>query len=86
MTNGYDNSQGTPEIDRFPAGCVRKILRVSHRTLTRWDENGFLIAMRTPRGHRYYTRTQIEVFMRATYVVKRRDGFLEYRPLEEGEE
>jgi hypothetical protein len=85
--NAYDASKGTPEIDRFSAGCVRKILRVSHRTLTRWDKNGFLRALRTARGNRFYTRDQIEAFMRSTYVVKRKDSFLEYRPLgETGEE
>lgn len=81
----HDDSIGTPEIDRFSAGCVRKILRVSHRTLTRWDTSGFLRALRTKKGNRFYTRDQIEAFMRSTYVVKRKDGFLEYRPQEGGE-
>lgn len=83
--NEHDDSKGTPEIDRFSAGCVRKILRVSHRTLTRWDTNGFLKALRTKKGNRFYTRDQVEAFMRATYVVQRKDSFLEYRPLEGGE-
>lgn len=68
------------EIDKFPTGCASKMLRVSTKTLERWDKSGYLKACRTPGNARYYTRAQLEEFIRSTYVVKRRDGFFEYRP------
>jgi hypothetical protein len=73
---------GTPEIDQFSTGCLRKILKVSHKTLVRWDQSGALPARRTESGARVYTRQQIEAFMLNHYTVVRKDGFIEYRPLE----
>jgi hypothetical protein len=72
----------TPEIDLFSTGCLRKMLKVSHKTLVRWDKNNTLPANRTKSGARVYTRQQIEAFMLSTYAVVRKDGFIEYRPLE----
>lgn len=74
------NFKEVPPIDRFSAGCTSKILRVSHKTLVRWDKSRFFVAQRSPSGARIYTRQQIENFMLSTYVIKRKDGFLEYRP------
>ncbi len=43
---------------------VSKILRVSKETLRRWDNNGYLIAIRVnKRGDRRYTKKQILEFL-----------------------
>lgn len=59
------SNEALKPIDKFSVGEVSKVLRVSVRTLHRWDANGKLKAYRNKRTqHRYYTRQQIEAFTR----------------------
>lgn len=49
-------------------GETAKLLGVSIDTLRRWDKARRLQSIRTgPRGHRYYSQTDIELFMRNEY-------------------
>ena len=40
-----------------------ELLNVSTRTLRRWDNDGKLIAYRTPTGDRFYTEEQYKIYM-----------------------
>jgi len=54
-------------IDKFSVGEASKVLRVSIRTLHRWDASGKLVARRNKESnHRYYTREQLEKFLKET--------------------
>lgn len=39
---------------------VCKLLKISYRTLIRWDKSGKLMAYRTETDRRYYTKEQID--------------------------
>lgn len=55
------------KIDEFSVGEAAKVLRVSVKTLRRWDASGRLKAQRRENSnHRYYTRTQLERFIQRT--------------------
>ena len=60
----------TSEIDKFSVGQAAKVLGVSVKTLHRWDQNGRLVAHRRKSKHRYYTRLQLEEFMKNVRSIK----------------
>ena len=39
------------------------LIGVSVRTLHRWDNNGKLVAKRTPSNHRYYTEVDLNNYL-----------------------
>jgi hypothetical protein len=43
-------------------GKAADILGVSIDTLRRWDNDGSFLAIKSPNGHRYYSRIQIELY------------------------
>lgn len=36
------------------------LIGVAVRTLKRWDDQGYLVSVRTPTGHRFYRRADVE--------------------------
>jgi len=52
------------KVDTLAIGEAAKFLRVSVKTLQRWDEKEKLIAKRTKSDRRYYTRMQLADFVR----------------------
>ena len=50
--------------DEFSTGQAAKALRVSTRTIQRWDNSGFFVAKRTKTNRRYYLREQLAEFVR----------------------
>ncbi|MEP7166771.1 MAG: MerR family DNA-binding transcriptional regulator [Candidatus Woesebacteria bacterium] len=58
-----------------------RILKVSEKTLRRWEEKNVLVPIRTPGGHRRYTLLQIQEFkkqrkLKAHPVIETSDAFL----------
>jgi predicted site-specific integrase-resolvase len=53
----------TSKVDQLSVGVAAAFLRVSVRTLQRWDKDGALIAKRTDKNRRYYTREQLTEFV-----------------------
>jgi putative resolvase len=53
-------------IDVYKPKDVAKIFGVSTMTLRRWEESGKLIAKRSSTNRRYYTRDQLDAFLRLT--------------------
>ena len=60
----------TEEKDKFSVGQAAKVLDVSVRTMHRWDKSGRLTARRTESKHRYYTRLQLQDFLRNVNKIK----------------
>jgi hypothetical protein len=46
----------------IPIGKAAELLGVSVDTLRRWDNDGSFLATKSPSGHRYYSKTQIELY------------------------
>lgn len=44
-------------------GEVARILRVSPKTVTRWANQGRLVAVRTPGGHARFRRSEIDALL-----------------------
>lgn len=63
--------QKVADIDKFSVGEASKVLRVTVRTLHRWDKSGKLKAhRRIGSNHRYYTRNQLWDFMNEAGKIK----------------
>lgn len=64
--------EDVPSVDKLSIGKVAAMLRVSVKTLQRWDDNGKLKALRNAKNRRYYLRNDIIEFIRSndklTYV------------------
>jgi excisionase family DNA binding protein len=60
----------TEKVDIFSVGQAAKVLRVSVRTLHRWDKNGRLKACRDENNARYYTRNQLYELLEKANKVK----------------
>jgi DNA-binding transcriptional MerR regulator len=57
-------------LDIFSIGQAARVLRVSEKTLRRWDKNGRLVAGRDKNGARVYTREQLYRFLENVEKVK----------------
>lgn len=49
-----------PVSDLLTPGEVAELLRVDPKTVTRWSRSGVLDSIRTPGGHRRYSKLQID--------------------------
>lgn len=52
-------------------GEMAKRLGISIKTLYRWEEQGLLVANRTPKNRRYYTEAQYNQYVETTTVIDR---------------
>lgn len=50
-------------MKKYKISQFAELLNVSTRTLRRWDNDGKLIAYRTPTGDRFYTEEQYKIYM-----------------------
>lgn len=60
----------TTDKDHFSIGSAAKLLRVHPKTLQRWDASGRLKAFRSDSNRRYYTREQLELFLKNVGRIK----------------
>jgi excisionase family DNA binding protein len=60
------NLKVTPTI--FSIQEAAELLKISAKTLRRWEEKGILVPQRSEGGHRRYTKTQLEKFLKAKKV------------------
>lgn len=60
LFEGWDFSPG----QLVTPGEVARMSRVHPKTVTRWTRAGKLAAIRTPGGHRRYSREQVDALMR----------------------
>jgi len=53
----------------IPIGEAAKMLGISIDTLRRWDKKGVFPAIKSPSGHRYYSRVKIELHSSELYTI-----------------
>lgn len=56
------------DIDLLSTGQAAKFLRVSVRTIQRWDKEGKLVAKRNRFDRRQYTREQLTEFVNSHHI------------------
>jgi excisionase family DNA binding protein len=54
------NKHAVPEDGKLSVGEAAYILGISTDTLRRWEKSGRITALRTPTGHRRYSRSDIQ--------------------------
>lgn len=62
-TFGAVQSSHTYPDGLIPIGEVAKLLAVTVQTVRRWDRDGQLTAVRTPKGHRRFRRSEVEALL-----------------------
>lgn len=61
-----DLAQNTPQTSLLTIEEAALVFNVSSKTLRRWEEQGYISPLRTPGGHRRYSKDQIENFLKQT--------------------
>ncbi len=62
MDSPHRTNQDAPD-DLLTSHEAAAFIGVSVRSLTRWEEDGHITALRTPGGHRRYRRRDVEALL-----------------------
>lgn len=82
MSNDQDNRNALPADGLYPIRTVAAATGVNPVTLRAWESRyGLLSPKRTPKGHRLYTRDQIETIGRVTRLLSQGIAISQVRPL-----